>query len=132
MPKKITITVKESEKELRLLLLKSKSDRQRGRLKLLLLLKQGRYNYQSHLASKLGFTEKTIREWLKLYASEGLESFISIKVGGNRESIIPKDILKWIEQQLTNAHSTITSYVELQHLILDSFGVEVNYKTLHG
>lgn len=132
MPKKIEISVLESEKELRSLLNKSKSDRQRGRLKMLLLIKQGKAVYQIHLASKLGFTEKTIREWLKRYASEGLNALITIKVGGNRESAIPKHILIWIEQQLNNAHTTITSYVELQQLILDNFNVSINYKTLNG
>ena len=90
MPKKIQISVLESEKELRLLLAKKTTERVRGRVKALLLLKQGKVHYQSQLATKLGFTEKTIREWLKLYRSEGLSSLITVRVGGNRDSALPK------------------------------------------
>ena len=132
MPKKIQISVLESEKELRLLLRKTTTDRIRGRIKALLLLKQNKVHYQSQLATKLGFTEKTIREWLKLYDSEGLSSFITIRVGGNRDSVLPKKVLVFIEKQLNNPQTTITSYVELQQLIQDTFGEVVNYKTLNG
>ena len=132
MPKKIQISVLESEKELRLLLAKTTTERLRGRIKALLLLKQGKVHYQSQLATKLGFTEKTIREWLKLYRSEGLSSLITVRVGGNRDSVIPKEILVFIEEQLNNPQTTITSYVELQQLIENTFGETVNYKTLNG
>jgi transposase len=132
MPKKIQISVLESEKELRLLLAKKTTERVRGRVKALLLLKQGKVHYQSQLATKLGFTEKTIREWLKLYRSEGLSSLITVRVGGNRDSALPKKILVFIEEQLNNPQTTITSYVELQQLIENTFGETVNYKTLNG
>lgn len=132
MPKKIQITVLESEKELRLLLSKNTTDRVRARIKALLLLKQGKVEYQSQLATKLGFTEKTIREWLKLYQSEGLSSLITVRVGGNRDSVFSKDVLEFIEAQLNNSQTTITSYTELHRLIEDTFGQVVNYKTLNG
>lgn len=132
MPKKIEISVLESERELRLLLNKATTFRVRGRIKALLLLKQNKVSYQSHLASKLGFTEKTIRGWLKLYQSEGLSSLLAIRVGGNRASTLSKEVLVFIEEQLKNPQTTITSYVELQQLIEDVVGESVNYKTLHG
>ena len=132
MPKKIQIIIKESEKELRLLLTKTTTERVRGRIKALLLLKQSKVNYQSQLAKKLGFTEKTVREWLKLYESEGLRSLLAVRVGGNRDSAISEEALKFIEKQLNNPQTTITSYVELQQLVEDTFGEPVNYKTLNG
>lgn len=132
MPKKINISVKESEKELRLLLTKTTTDRVRGRIKALLLLKQNKVDYQSQLATKLGFTEKTIREWLKLYKSEGLSSLLKVRVGGNRDSVLSKKALDFIETQLNNPQTTITSYVELQQLIEDTLGETINYKTLNG
>ena len=130
--KKIDISVLESENELRLLLKKNTTERIRGRIKALLLLKQGKVNYQSQLASKLGFTEKTIREWLKHYKSEGLSSLLRVRVGGNRDSVLSKKVLSFIEEQLNNPQTTITSYVELQQLIEDTFDEVVNYKTLNG
>ena len=47
-----------------MLLNKTTTDRIQGRLKALILIKSGKVDYQLQLASKLGFTEKTIREWL--------------------------------------------------------------------
>lgn len=132
MPKKIDITILESEKELISLLNKTRTDRLRGRLKALLLLKRGKVNYQSELASKLGFTEKTIREWLKRYNSKGLDDFMEIRVGGNRDSILSEEIINFIKDHLHNEQTTITSYVELQQLIYDQFGQDINYKTLYG
>ena len=69
IPKKISLPILESEKELQKLLKKSRTDRVRGRLKALLLIKKGKVSYQSELSAKLGFTEKKIREWLRLYKS---------------------------------------------------------------
>lgn len=132
MPKKISITILESEKVLSSMLNKSTTDRVRGRLKALLLLKRGKVTYQSELAIKLGFTEKTIREWLKLYDSEGLSSLVQIRVGGNRDSILSSEIINFIKEHLNDEQTTITSYVELQQLIYETFGQDINYKTLYG
>jgi len=132
MPKKISTLVLESEKELQLLLNKTTTDRIRGRLKTLLLLKKGTLCYQSELAKKLGFNEKTIREWLKLYEKEGLSSFLKIRVGGNRKSVLTQEIIVFIKEHLGNPETTITSYVELQQLIYDTFDQDVNYKTLYN
>ena len=132
MPKKISLPILESEKELQKLLNKSRTDRVRGRLKALLLIKKGKVSYQSDLSAKLGFTEKTIREWLKSYKSQGLSSFIEIRVGGNRASVLSPEIIDFIKVHLNNEQTTITSYVELQQLIYDSFGEDINYQTLYG
>lgn len=132
MPKQIHITILESEQELSRLLRKSTTERVRGRLKALLLVKQRKAVYQSQLAVKLGFTEKTIREWLKLYEAEGLSGLIKVRVGGNRKSSMSKEVLEFIVSNLNDPQTTITSYVELQQLIFDTFKEEVNYKTLNG
>ena len=132
MPTKITTTVLESDKELELLLNKNTTDRVRGRLKTLLLLKKGKASYKSELAIKLGFTEKTIREWLKLYETEGLSSLLKIRVGGNHASVLSSKAKIFLEEQLNNPQTTITSYVELQQLLYDTLGEQVNYKTLYG
>ena len=132
MPKQINITVKESESELSSLLRKAKSERERGRLKTLILLKQAKVVYQSQLAHKLGFTEKTVREWLKTYNEHGLLEFISIKVGGNNTRVISDTAIDFIESQLTNPQTTVTSYVELQGLIEANFSETIDYGTLYA
>ena len=132
MPKKISITVSESLNQLRVLLLKAQSDRERGRLKVLILLKQGKAIYQNQLARKLGFTEKTIREWLKVYNEHGLSELITIKAGGNNTRVIFHQAINFIASQLTNAQTTITSYVELQGLIEAQLCEIIDYGTLYA
>lgn len=132
MPKKISITVLESLKELRTLLLKAQSNRERGRLKALILLKQGKAIYQTQLSNKLGFTEKTVREWLKTYRDHGLSELITIKVGGNNTRVISHRAIDFIATQLTNPQTTITSYVELQGLIEAHLCETIDYGTLYA
>ena len=115
-----------------MLLNKTTTDRIQGRLKALILIKSGKVDYQLQLASKLGFTEKTIREWLKLYQHSGLSSLIKLNVGGNRKLSFGQSTKDFIADNLSNPQTTITSYTELQQLILDKYGEKVNYKTLHG
>lgn len=132
MPKKIQITVKEELSELKSLLRNSKSDRQRGRLKCLILLKQGKFCYQSKLASKLGFTEKTVRDWLKSYSTNGLNDFIAIKVGGNNTRHLSDECITYIADKLLDSNTTVTSYIELQALIEQELGEQVNYGALYA
>ena len=132
MPKKIDITVKESEKELCSLLRKAQSDRLRGRLKALLLLKREKVTYQSQIANKLGFTEKTVREWLKTYAQHGIKKLLSINVGGNNTRVISDAAINFISTQLFNPQTTITSYKELQGLIESNLGEFIDYGTLYA
>ncbi len=61
-----------------------------------------------------------------------MSSLIKIRVGGNRNTVLSKKVLVFIEQQLKNPQPTITSYVELQQLIQYTFGETINYKTLYG
>lgn len=131
MPKQIQVTIKESLSELQTLLRKSKSDRQRGRIKALILLKQNKVQYKSQLAAKLGFTEKTIREWLKSYLDYGIKSFITIKVGGNNTRHISDKSIAFISDKLLDPSTTITSYIELQALIEQELGEQVNYGALY-
>ena len=132
MPKKISVIIRESEKKLQLLLNKSNTDRVRGRLKALLLLKRGKVSYQSQISSKIGFTEKTVREWLKLYEKEGLSSLLEIRVGGNHQSHLSPEAISFLEKQLKNPETTITSYVELHQLICKKFDIEIQYKTFYN
>ena len=132
LPKKISINITESEKELQLLLNKTNTDRVRGRLKALLLLKKGKACYQNELARKVGFTEKTVREWLKLYQREGLSSLLEIRVGGNRRSLLSSEAILYLENLLKDPQTTITSYVELHQLICKEFNTAITYQGFYS
>jgi len=61
-----------------------------------------------------------------------LSSFHKNRVGGNRKSVLTQEIIVFIKEHLGNPETTITSYVELQQLIYDTFDQDVNYKTLYN
>lgn len=132
MTKQINISLKESEKELCSRLRKAKSERERGRLRALILLKEGKVVYQSQLAQKLGFTEKTVREWLKPYNEYGLSELITIKVGGNNARVISDKVIDFIASQLTNSQTTVTYNSDKQGLIDSNFNEATDYGTLYA
>ena len=95
-------------------------------------MKQCKVVYQSQLAHKLGFTEKTVREWLKTYNERGLSDLITINVGGNNTRVISHNAIDFIATQLTNPQTSITSYVELQGLIEANLNENIEYGTLYA
>ena len=54
--------------------------------------KEGKYTTQTILATHIGIDYSSLKRWLKQYMEEGLESYLSIKSGGNKASVISKEI----------------------------------------
>jgi transposase len=48
--------------------------------------KRKKYTTQSILANNFGVDYATVKRWLKQYSEETLDSYLSIKRGGNRKS----------------------------------------------
>jgi len=132
MPKKITITVKETEKFLNNVYSRINSRLAQDRIKTLLYVKTKKYEHQSDIAKQLGRNEKTIREWLKLYASNGFESLVTIKSGGNNTRTLSDRVIQLIEEQLTDSKTHITSYVELLLLLEEQTGESIAYGALYS
>lgn len=132
MPKKIDITIHESLDFLNKAYLKTTSRLRQDRIKTLIYLVQNKYHYQSAIAKKLGRTEKTIRDWLKLYSTEGFEAFIAVKSGGNNTRTLSDKVIALIEQHVTNSNTTVTSYVELQLLLEEQTHQKIAYGALYS
>lgn len=132
MPKKISIIVKESADFLNKAYSKTNSRLQQDRIKTLLFLLEKKYHFQSDIAKKLGRTEKTVRDWLKLYDSEGFSSLITVKSGGNNTRTLSTKAIDLIAEKVTDATTTITSYVELQLLIEEQLNEKVAYGALYS
>ncbi len=132
MPKKISITIEESQSELKSFKRKASSRLIEDRIQALIYLKQGKYHYQSRLAAKLGYTDKTVREWLNLYCREGIRGYTRTSRGGKAPSKISPETHELLQSLLFNPNSTITSYKELNHLLKQEHGVDVCYMTLYG
>lgn len=132
MPKKIDISIKESVDYLVKSYSKSTSRLQQDRIKTLLFVAEKKYHFQSDIAKKLGRNEKTIRQWLNQYATEGFSGLMSVKSGGNNTRTLSDKVIDLIEQKVTDANSTITSYVELQFLLEEQTNEKVAYGALYS
>ncbi|MDY7396751.1 helix-turn-helix domain-containing protein [Aureibaculum sp. 2210JD6-5] len=132
MAKQIDIVIHESESELKALLNQQTKLLEYQRAKALLLIKQGKVSYTYQLAKKLKRERKTIYNWLKLYAQEGIASYLKIKSRGSRKEQIPKEVKEALSVKLSDSSTSITSYVELLEWIENHFGLVLNYKTLYS
>ena len=132
MAKQIDIEIKESESELRSLMNNQSKLLQHQRTKALLLIKQGKVTYTYQLAKKLKRERKTIYNWLQLYKEKGISSYLEVKSRGSRREEIPEQVQQALAAQLSNASTTITSYVELLNWIESNFGIVLKYKTLYS
>jgi len=132
MPKKIDITIKEDLDFLNNSYSKTVSRLQQDRIKTLLYVATKKYHYQSDIAKKLGRTEKTIRDWLKLYATRGFNALITVNSGGNNTRTLSDKVIELIAQKVTDPSTTITSYIELQFLLEEQTGEKIAYGALYS
>lgn len=132
MPKKINISIKEDVAFLNNSYSKTASRLQQDRIKTLLYLVTKKYHYQSDIAKKLGRTEKTIRDWLKLYATRGFDALITVKSGGNNTRTLSDKVIELIAEKVTDSSTTITSYIELQLLLEEQTGEKIAYGALYS
>ena|SRR5664279_5559499 len=132
MPKKISISVKESVGFLNRSYSNTTSRLQQDRMKTLLYIATKKYHFQSDIAKKLGRTEKTVRDWFKVYSSEGFSALIKVNSGGNNTRTLSDKVITLIEEKVTDPKTTITSYVELQLLLKEETKEKVAYGALYS
>ena len=132
MAKQIDIDIKESASVLRSIINGQTKLLQYQRAKALLLIKQGKVTYAYELAKQLKGERKTIYNWLKLYQSEGIASYLKVKSRGSRRDLIPEEVKQGISEKLSDPSTTITSYVELSGWIESTYGLVLDYKTLYS
>ena len=132
MPKQIKIEVLESEKFLRNALRKTTTDMYRARIKTLLILKQKSLKYKKDIAKKLGYCEKSIRNWILLYENKGFDEYVKVNFKSNVVKKISKELSDSIFEELNNNQTTITSYVELLSILKEKYNVTLAYTTLYS
>lgn len=132
MPKKINIKIQENLDFLRIEHSKAIGSLKRDRIKALIYVKEGKYHFQSAIGKKLGRTEKTIRNWLQDYSTDGYASYVTVKSGGNNTRTISKKALHFISEKMQDSSTTITSYVELQKILEQELCETVAYAALYS
>lgn len=132
MPKKIHLDINEDLEFLKKRYGSIHTELVRDRLKMLYYIKSKKYQYRSDIAKKLGRRPTTIGSWITLYRENGISSLLEVKSGGNNKVIITQEAKNFISNKVMDENTTITSYVELQALLAQELGEQVNYAALYA
>lgn len=130
MGRQSNIIIKESLKDLTELLKKESNPKLKLRLKCLIYTKEKKYATQTILATHIGIDYSSLKRWLKLYKEEGLASYLRIKSGGNKASIITPEIHQKLEEKLHDSSNPLKGYWEAQQWINTNFGLAMKYNTV--
>ena len=130
MGRQANIIIKESLEELRVLHKKESNAKLKLRLKSLIYTKEKRYKTQTILATHLGIDYSSLKRWFKQYREEGLASFLSIKSGGNKQSIITSEIHKQLSEKLNDSYNPLRGYWEAQQWLKMTFNLKMEYNTV--
>lgn len=122
--------IKESLSELKNLHKKESNPKLKLRLKSLIYTKEKKYNTQTILSTHLGIDYSSLKRWFKQYSDEGLDSFLELKAGGNKKSIITPDIHIRLEEKLKDSHNPLRGYWDAQQWVKSTFDLEIEYNTL--
>lgn len=125
-------TIKEQAQELEQKLHKEKDPSRKIRLHMLELLKNGKAKTRKQAAEHLAIHRNTVRLWLDLYESGGIEALVGIKPKGLAlgQYSLPTEIVEELKNCL-HQPAGFASYGEIQSWIQKSYGLEIKYKTLY-
>lgn len=132
MAKQISTSVVESVQTLEKLFRQQTKLLQLNRVKALLLIKQGKVRYTYELSAKVGYSRKTVYNWLKLYEQKGIEAYLAVSSRGKRRDKLSDATKGALGKKLSDSHSTITSYVELQAWVAMHCQQEVGYHVIYN
>lgn len=132
MPKYATIEIQESVEELHSQYRKIKDYRLRVRLKAIILLKEKRFKRMSTVAEHLGISISSLKRWVNIYKSNGLEYLLQIKSGGARRNSIPLEVHEALTKKLNDPYNSLSGYIDAVNWVKENFGIEIKYNTLRG
>ena len=123
--------ITESVEELKVLLRQSKKKHELQRLTALYLLKSGQAKNRVQVAERLGVDRASVGHWLSAYETGGLRNLLKRGFAPGRAPILTEaqqDVLRSALETSEGFHS----YVQIQEYIAETFGVEMNYKTVYA
>jgi len=100
------------------------------KLDCLILLKSKNYDNLEYLAQDLGISISSVRRWLNTYNSVGLSVYLQKNTRTRHSKIITKEIHLGLKARLEDPLNPFNGFWDAQDWIRDTYGVEVNYKTL--
>ena len=98
------------------------------RVKMLRLLKSGAYDSRRTLAPTLGYSERQLQRWWKMYKKGGIDELLEKKaVGGSTERVTDE---AWYALKVEMRCGNIRQLKEAQAFLEERFGIE--YSSLQG
>lgn len=123
--------ITESLQDLKVLLRKCQKKHELQRLTALYLLKSGQARNRVQVAKHLGVDRMSVGHWLSAYETGGLEKLLERGYAPGRVPILTQEQQEHLRSELQNPKG-FQSYVEIQHYIAETFGIQMNYKTVYA
>ena len=124
--------VKESVQDLERSFSDHKDFKIRQRIKSLIYTKEQKFSTQQALAEFLGVDYATLKRWFKKYRDHGLESILKMDSGGNRESVVSKELHTALHSKLHDSNAPLLGYWHAVQWVKDNYGQDIHYQTLRG
>jgi len=132
MARKSKIQIKESTSELKSLYKKEENFKIRQRILCLSLIKSQKIKKQEAIAIHIGVNYATVKRWLKQYREEGISSLLSIKSGGNKQSIITPSIHQSLSKKLNNPKNPLRGYWDVVIWLKENHNLDIEYHTVRS
>ena len=121
----------ESVQDLKVLLRKAKKKHEIQRLTVLYLLKSGQAKNRVQVAKHLGVDRMSVGQWLRAYETGGLEKLLERGSAPGRVSLLTEAQQERLRSELQKPQG-FQSYVQIQQYIAETFGIQMNYKTVYA
>ncbi len=123
--------ITESVETLKELLRQCQKKHETQRLTALYLLKSGQAKNRIQVAERLGVTRISVGQWLHAYETGGLEKLLDRGYAPGRVPILTAAQQNRLRSELQQPEG-FHSYVQIQAYIAETFGIQMNYKTVYA
>jgi len=132
MGRQSKIIIKEELNDLKLLHKSESNPQLKRKLKCLIYTKEKKYSTQKILANNIGVDYATVKRWLKQYSEESLDSYLTIRRGGNRKSVVSIELHNALSKKLNSSLEPLKGYWDVQVWIKKEFNLDLNYQTIRS
>jgi len=132
MGRQTSIVVKETLNELNLLFKQTKDYKSKLKIKSLIYTKTNKYQTRQDLADYLEIGVRTLFDWMQLYKTQSLNTFITSTSGGAHNNVIPSSVKRAIEEKLNNSKEPLQGYNDAVQWVNENYNININYQTLRS
>ena len=131
MSRSLCVDIQESADELKRIMNEQSRAKLRERMQILYWIKMESCQTIQELADYLGRSSSAIAKWLMVYRTQGLNGLLQWNYHGGRRSKISEAMVAALCVRLNDPTQGFSSYREIQQWLLQEYGVEIPYSTVH-